>query len=209
MKFNPDTHHRHSIRLKDYDYTQAGAYFVTICAWRQECIFGEIVAGEIRLSPLGNLLYEEWFRSANIRKEIRLHEDEFVIMPNHLHGIVWIVGADGIRPGTTPAPPPVGADGIRPGVVPRDDGDGASLAPLQRAPRSLSSFVAGFKASVTSRARRELYMPGIWQRNFYEHIIRNDADLQRIEAYIRTNPQRWEQDQLHPLASPNKFNRDR
>ena len=89
-KFDPKIHHRHSIRLKGYDYTQAGAYFVTICTWKHECLFGEVVEGEMRLSALGQIVREEWVKSSDIRKEIRLFEDEFVIMPNHVHGIVWI-----------------------------------------------------------------------------------------------------------------------
>ena len=225
LKFDPQIHHRRSIRLKGYDYSQAGAYFVTICAWQRECLFGEVVAGEVRLSALGMIVREEWMRSGEIRKELRLYKDEFVIMPNHVHGIVWIIGADGNCPeggGASLAPVHggmdhavgVGADGIRPdGIHPdgnRPEGEGASLAPeqLRREARSLSSFIAGFKATVTSRARRELNISGIWQRNYYEHVIRDEVDLRRIEDYIQNNPLRWGQDQLHPQASPNKFNQD-
>jgi hypothetical protein len=107
------------------------------------------------------------------------------------------VGADGIRP-----------DGIRPDEFHQRD-QGAYHAPLRRAARSLSTFVGGFKAAVTSRAGRELNMSGIWQRNYYEHIIRNEDDLRRIEEYIQNNSERWEQDQLHPQASPNIFNQDK
>ena len=93
MKYNPEIHHRRSIRLKGYDYTQPGAYFVTMVTHQ----------GEMILSPLGKIVQEEWFRSGEIRKEIRLFDDEFVIMPNHVHGINWIVesvGTDGVRPET-------------------------------------------------------------------------------------------------------------
>ena len=224
-KFDPKIHHRHSIRLKGYDYTQAGAYFVTICTWKHECLFGEVVEGEMRLSALGQIVRAEWVKSSDIRKEIRLFEDEFVIMPNHVHGIVWIAPLHDTGRGGNERAHEVGADGIRPGTVNPGDGggksqtrdggqtqsvsrnQGASLAPLQRAERSLSSFVAGFKAVVTSRAGRELNMTSIWQRNYYEHIIRDEEDLRRIEEYIQSNPQRWEQDQLHPEAPPNQYNR--
>ncbi len=91
MGFDPQKHHRRSIRLKGYDYTQPGAYFVTICAFQKEEIFGEILDRGIRLSKLGNIIQTEWFRSAEIRKEIQLFEDEFIVMPNHIHGIVWIL----------------------------------------------------------------------------------------------------------------------
>ena len=194
MKYNPEIHHRRSIRLKGYDYTQPGAYFVTVCTYQRAEIFGDIVNGEMKLSALGKIVREEWYRSAEIRKEIQLFDDEFVVMPNHGHGIVWIVdptvGADDVRPNIERA------HAMRPNVFRR------------RAPRSLGSFMAGFKASVTSRAGRELNMTGIWQRNYFEHIIRSDAEFGNIWNYIDTNPLRWQEDQLHPSASPNRYNQD-
>lgn len=191
MEYNPDIHSRRSIRLKGYDYTQPGAYFVTICSYQRDEIFGEIINGEMKLSALGEIIHEEWLRSAKIRREIQLFDDEFVIMPNHIHGIVRIietVGADGVRPNYGRA------HAMRPNVFPR------------RAPRSLGSFVAGFKASVTSRAKRELNITGIWQRNYYEHIIRDDTEFKNIWNYIDTNPLHWQKDQLHPSAPPNNYN---
>jgi REP element-mobilizing transposase RayT len=272
MKYNPAIHHRRSIRLKGYDYTQPGAYFVTVVTYQRDEIFGAVVNGMINLSRLGQIVQEEWMRSAEIRKEIRLYEDEFVVMPNHLHGIVWLVdpvGADGVRPDSgvhpeisvrpdscprlvsdvhpyegsrqyskdsqrdpgachAPLPDPalsVGADGVRPDSCVRPDigdhmpGRGspsasqqnpvACHAPLpKRLPRSLSSFIAGYKASVTGRAGRELSMTGIWQRNYYDHIIRSEKDLQAIWNYIDNNPLEWESDQLHPSALPNPFNQE-
>ncbi len=249
MQYNPAYHHRRSIRLKGYDYTQNGAYFVTICAYQREAIFGEVVGGEMQLAPIGQIIQTEWFRSAAIRKEIRLFEDEFVVMPNHVHGIVWIVepqivGANGVRPnGVHPfdgicqkgvRPVNVRPDGVRPidgeegmsnekgtrrdggtrhdGGTRRDGGTrhdgGTRRVPLQRrmAPRSLGAFIAGFKAAVTSRAGRELQAAIIWQRNYYEHIIRNENELENIWNYIDTNPLRWQEDQLQPAALPNPFN---
>ena len=193
----PPSHHRRTIRLNGYDYTLPGAYFVTLCTWRRECLFGEVVKGTVRLTELGHIVMEEWNKSKIIRKEIRLFDKEFVIMPNHIHAIVWImdtVGAHGVRP-----------DDVRPdGVHPIDDpiGQGAFHAPLQRRPRSLSSFIAGFKASVTSRANSELNMTAIWQRNYYEHIIRNDAEHKRIDFYITNNPANWQADDENPGKSP-------
>lgn len=174
---------------------------MTLCAWRRECLFGEVVEGFNKLSTLGQILYEEWLRSSVICKEIQLYDDEFIIMPNHLHAIVWIiaiVGADGIRPeiaDSTYLDPAGGA---------KDEG--ARRGPL---PKSLGAFIAGFKSSVTSRAQRELIMMAIWQRNYYEHIIRNGVELRRIYDYVQYNPARWEQDQLHPAALPNPFNREK
>ena len=116
MKYDPHKRHRpfdlaqgrHSIRLKGYDYTQPGAYFVTFCTYQRDEILGEVLHGEMKLSALGKIVQEEWFRTAQIRKEIQLFDDEFIVMPNHGHGIIRIiepVGADGVRPG----------DSIRPG----------------------------------------------------------------------------------------------
>ena len=113
----------------------------------------------------------------------------------------------------------VGVDGVRPIIRP-DDEEGARRAPqpiasqpvapqpLRRAPKSLGSFIAGFKASVSSRAKHELNMTGIWQRNYYEHIIRNETEFKNIWDYIDDNPRKWEEDQLYPKAPPNKFNQD-
>ncbi|HEX5836962.1 MAG TPA: hypothetical protein VFY26_03965, partial [Anaerolineales bacterium] len=139
-------------------------------------------------------------------------------MPNHLHGICWIVGADGVRPEKDGVRPE--KDGVRPGdgvgsessVFPNKERTQAlrpnvqeqdarprsgmlrDRASLRRDPRSLGSFIAGFKASVTSRAGRELNMRGIWQRNYYEHIVRNDRELNNIRWYIRNNPLNWQLD---------------
>lgn len=85
-------HNRRSVRLSGYDYSQPGAYFVTICTHKRDLLFGEVLNGEMRPNEIGRVVSQEWFRSANIRAEIELYPDEFVVMPNHIHGIVWIVG---------------------------------------------------------------------------------------------------------------------
>lgn len=189
MKYDPQKHHRRSIRLKGYDYTQPGAYFITICSYQRMHVFGEVINGEMELSALGKLVHEEWFRSTEIRKEIQVFEDQFMIMPNHLHGINWIAGADGVRPNMERA------HAMRLNTIrPKPQKPDARRASLRRVPRSLGSFVAGFKASVTSRAGRELNMMGIWQRNYYEHVIRNDRELNNIGWYILNNPLHWQLD---------------
>jgi len=193
MKFDPQKHHRASSRLRDFDYSFAGAYFITVVAYRREMLFGEIVNGELKINRRGEIVREEWFASANIRKEIRLFEDEFVLMPNHIHGIVWIVDDDSrfvvganhpVANGRTKLLHTVGADG-RP--------------PLRRKPRSLGSFVAGFKSSVTKRIRDELNETGIWQRNYHDRIIRNDKELSAIREYIESNPMNWSEDEGNKL----------
>jgi REP element-mobilizing transposase RayT len=134
MRYDPDRHHRRSIRLRGYDYRQPGAYFVTIVTQDRACLFGEVVGEEMHLNELGKIVWEEWFRSAEIRQEIELLPDEFVVMPNHVHGIVWIVES------------PVGAHGRAP----------LHHAPLQRLPRSLASFIAGFKSATIPDERKDL-----------------------------------------------------
>jgi putative transposase len=212
MKFDPEIHIRKSIRLKGYDYSFSGGYFVTIVSFKRACLFGEVVDGAMAENSLGKIVWEEWFRSASIRKEIHLYKDEFVIMPNHVHGIIWIdadtVGADGVRPDEDAGADAGGA---------YHEKKGALHAPLHRQPRSLGSFIAGFKASVTHRAIRELTSRAgdqpasavsgssepdnsgkIWQRNYYEHIIRDQADYERICGYIIDNPANWNQDDENP-----------
>jgi len=218
MTYDPERHHRRSIRLAGYDYTQAGAYFVTLVTHQRECLFGEIVDGEMLLNEIGRIVRDEWFRSAEIRREIALDPDEFVVMPNHIHGIVWIcnmgddvgshgvgadgVGADGVGADGVGAHG-VGADGVGAHGVGADgvgaDGVGAhGRAPLpgQRLPRSLSSFIAGFKSAVTKRINEYRGTPGVpvWQRNYFEHIIRDDGELERIRQYIMNNPALWKED---------------
>jgi len=99
-------HHRRSVRLKDYDYAQPGAYFVTVCTSERACLFGHVVDGEMRLNDTGELVRKEWFNSAAIRPYVRLDDAEFVVMPNHIHAIVWIVSDDDVgATGGSPLPP--------------------------------------------------------------------------------------------------------
>jgi len=189
MKYDPQKHHRVSIRLKGYDYSLAGAYFITIVAYKREMLFGEIVNGVMRLSRRGEIVREEWFASVNIRKEIKLFEDEFVVMPNHAHGIVWIVEDDSRF--TVDAGRSVGAG--------RDVVGSDGRPTLRMKPKSLSSFVAGFKSSVTKRIRDELNETGIWQRNYHDRIIRNDKELNAIRDYIESNPGNWAEDEENKL----------
>jgi REP element-mobilizing transposase RayT len=184
MKYNPDIHHRRSIRLKGFDYSHAGAYFVTLCTQKRECLFGEIANGKVALSPYGQIVKEEWVRTAEIRKELIM--DLFVVMPNHLHGIVFIHNN---------AYRPVGAHGRAPL---RDNGS-------QRKPRSLGAFIAGFKSVVTKRInvmRKKPAVP-VWQRNYYEHIIRNENELIRTSEYILNHPARWAEDENNPMVMDN------
>ena len=176
MRYDPTKHHRRSIRLSGYDYAEEGAYFVTVVTHQRECLFGGIADGEMRIDRYGEVVRDEWLRSVQIRREIEL--DAFVVMPNHLHGIVVIrdVGAHGRAP--------------------------LPLAP-HRPPRSLGSFVAGFKSAVTKRINRIRGTPGlpVWQRNYYEHIVRDERELDRVRQYIAENPLRWDQDPENPAMA--------
>ncbi len=186
MEYDPFQHHRRSIRLKDYDYSQTGAYYITLVAHNRENLFGEIVDGEMQLNEIGDLIAEEWSRSTEIRKEIEL--DEWVVMPNHLHGIVVInAGPDETREVGTHG---VGATGRSPLQSPRGP-----------ARHSLPSFVAGFKSATTKRINtmRDTQGAPVWQRNYYEHIVRSDNDLDRIREYIFNNPFNWESDDENPV----------
>jgi putative transposase len=174
MQHDHDKHRRRSIRLKDYDYSQAGAYFITICTYNKECLFGKAVNEEMVLNKYGKVVQEEWHRSAEIRREVEL--DTFVVMPNHIHGVVTIVGAQGLAPLQQDHPI------------------------LQRKPRSLSTLIWGFKSAVTRRfndLRGTPYTP-VWQRNYYEHVIRNESDLSEIRQYIVKNPLKWDLDRENP-----------
>lgn len=167
-------YHRRSIRLRDYDYTQNGAYFVTTCAHERRCIFGQVVNDAMALNAWGQIVTEEWEQTAILRPTIEL--DAFVVMPNHVHGILVIV----------------------------DDGRGMMHhAPTKREfskpiANSLSTIMGTFKAAVTRHINRLPNPPNhpIWQRNYYEHIIRSEQSLNTIRAYVTGNPAQWAEDSL-------------
>ena len=162
--------------MSGYDYAEEGAYFVTVVTHQRECLFGGIADGEMRVDGYGEVVRDEWLRSVQIRREIEL--DAFVVMPNHLHGIVVIrdVGAHGRAP--------------------------LPLAP-HRSPRSLGSFVAGFKSAVTKRINTMRRTPGlpVWQRNYWERVIRDERELDRVRQYIAENPLRWDEDPENPAMA--------
>jgi REP element-mobilizing transposase RayT len=187
MKYDPDRHHRRSIRLPNHNYAASGLYFITICANECECLFGEIIAGKMQLNANGEIVAQEWLKSQSIRAEITL--DTWVVMPNHFHGIVAI-NADKIIPDNI-----AGAFGQTP-----PSSDRSPRIPVNRA-KSLSRLISGFKSSVTKQINLLREMPGVpvWQRNYYEHIIRNPQALLNIRHYVENNPLNWTADQLHPV----------
>ena len=171
MQYDPKTHRRHSIRLKGFDYSRLGAYFVTVVSRGRESLFGEIVGGEMRLNQCGVIVREEWERTSVIRPDVEL--GAYVVMPNHLHGIlvfranvVYAVGAT------------------------------RRVATKTLQPGSLGAIMAQFKSIVTKRIHALCEISGapIWQRNYYEHVIRNQHELENIWNYIESNPARWKND---------------
>jgi len=196
MPYDPEKHHRRSIRLPGYDYAQPGAYFVTICTKDRLCLFGEVVDGEMRLNNIGRVVKEGWFRSADIRQEVQLFPDEFVVMPNHVHGIIWIINDDddvGATRRVAPTRWVAHRVGATRRVAPTDP-------PRGPASGSIGAIIGQFKSITTKRINALRDMPGapVWQRNYYEHIIRDERSLHRIREYIATNSLRWHLDRENP-----------
>jgi REP element-mobilizing transposase RayT len=186
MSYDPHKHHRRSIRLKGYDYTRDGYYFVTICVQNRQCVLGEVVNGEMILSPYGQIVADTWLWLAAQYGYVLL--GEWVIMPNHLHGIIIL------------ADDPVGA--VREPPL-------RKTAPTTTKRKPLGRLIGAFKTVSTKEINKHRDTPGVrfWQRDFYERIIRNEREYQAIQTYIRNNPITWQEDKLHPDAPPNKFNR--
>ncbi|MDX2004260.1 MAG: transposase [Meiothermus sp.] len=188
---------RKSPRLKGFDYSSNGAYFITIKTYHGEHLFGEVSDGAMHLNALGETVLEEWLKSEGIRKEIFL--DEFVIMPNHLHAIVLISKSE--PPDQTKAE----ADSNVDFTAPEQTHGRASLRStplLFRPKRSLGSLVAGLKSSVTTKINRLRQTPGadVWQERYHDQIIRNDRHLENIRQYIAHNPANWATDSEGPCG---------
>jgi REP element-mobilizing transposase RayT len=154
---------RRSNRLKYYDYTQPGAYFITLCTSNRGCLFGEIIENAMVLSRYGTVVCNEWINISHIRSELSI--DEWVIMPNHLHGIVWIQ-RDAWTAGIIPGRPLLARRVLQGG--------------------SMGSLIAGFKSAVTSKVNALRYTPDVpvWQRNYYDHIIRNTVSLHNTHSCL-------------------------
>lgn len=208
MAYNPNIHHRKSIRLKGYDYSQAGLYFITICTQNRACLFGEIVGGQMVLNVFGEIAIDEWEKTEKIRENCRIYES--IIMPNHMHGIIEIT---------------------------RKKGSEREIGKFESPSQTIGAIIRGFKIATIKRIKEHLlenreeiastqrtgelqfaptefapeeFAPTefasaekikaldfkIWQRNYWEHIIRNDNEYQRISQYIINNPQQWENDKL-------------
>jgi REP element-mobilizing transposase RayT len=205
MSYNPDIHHRRSIRLREYDYRNAGAYFVTICSFQRECLFGEVVDGEMRLNPLGMAVDACWRSITNHFSNVQL--DEFVIMPNHFHAILDITTPEsdeanvGAKQGSS-ASPGSGDNGNNDDDCNKGEAGGSFASPLRdgTVSGSLSAVIQNFKSVSTRKINKMRNNPGCpaWQRNYYEHVIRNETDLANIRQYIVNNPLKWDLDENNP-----------
>ncbi|MGA2679328.1 MAG: transposase [Sedimentisphaerales bacterium] len=182
MRYNPDIYHRRSIRLKGYDYSQRGYYFVTVCTRGRWCVFGDIEKDRMVLNDAGKMVSRWWNGLKN--KYANIEIDEYVVMPNHCHGIINIVGS-------------VGADQC---VCPNTMGEHTG-SPLQGRP--IYEMIRWFKTMTTNEYIRnvkqnhwEPFDGKLWQRNYYEQIIRDETSLRRVREYIIKNPRQWQQDKL-------------
>jgi len=189
-------YNRRSLRLKHYDYSRAGYYFVTICAQGREHLFGEIVDGKMVLNVVGEMINQLWYEIENDFPNVYLHE--FVIMPNHIHGIIEIVNTVGV--------PLVGTQKLvhhnnkSKTVGENDTSNIMSRAPMKGAP-TVGDIVGAFKSKTTNNYIKMVkngtcppFNKRIWQRNYHEHVVRNDADYERVATYTVNNPLTWDDD---------------
>jgi REP element-mobilizing transposase RayT len=216
MTCDPDKHHRRSIRLRGYDYALAGAYFVSIVTQDRVCLLGEVVEGAMRLNDAGQMVRAVWDELPVFYPGVDI--DGIVVMPNHIHGIIILVGAapggrpdigsDGVPDSGQARPNSGQARGPAPTAISLGDteislGDtamslGHTPMSLGHTPMSLGDVVHRFKTMTTKRYADGVKQAGwatfqgrLWQRNYYEHIIRDEPALDRIRRYIDENPLRW------------------
>ena len=200
---------RCSIRLKGYDYSQPGAYFITIVTQNRACLFGAVMDGEMRLNEWGEIVMRTWRDLPNHVPNMQL--DAFVIMPNHVHGIIIITDAPNapalVGAGSEPAPTQSEPASTRTEPAPTQSIPDQSIESISGGIAAkwyaLPEIVRQFKTFSARRINAQRGTPGlpIWQRNYFEHVIRNEQSLSRIRQYIADNPQRWAFDQENPAAA--------
>lgn len=178
---------RRSLRLRGYDYTLNGMYFVTICVEARQCLLGNVHDGRMHFNPIGEMVRDVW---SGLPRYQGAEIDAFVIMPNHVHGII-VLNNNSVRATPCGCPYSMGAS--------HDIGQAQGPAPTF----SLFDIVHRFKSLTTTRYRQKkgdgAIRGRLWQRNYYEHVIRNDSELDRIRQYIHNNPADWEKDQYHKM----------
>ena len=177
MRQNTNTPRRKNMRLNGYDYSQPGAYFLTICTHSRECVLGDVVNGKMHLYEAGDIVLDCWNDLANHYAAIEL--DEFVVMPNHVHGIIVIVDTGKLQ-GSSP--------------------QGAGYKPATTSVGTLPEVVRGFKTFSARRINQTRNRTGqpVWQRNYYERVIRDERTLAAVREYIVNNPAKWADDRDNP-----------
>ncbi len=178
MHFDPGTHHRKSIRLKGYDYSQSGGYVITICTHNKECLFGDVMEGKVVLSPIGQIAFEFWLDIPKRFGNVQL--DESIVMPNHVHGIIVI--ADPCR-------------GVKFNAPTEVRNYYSQISPNRG---TIPLTVRTYKSAVSTWCKRNGYENFQWQRNYYDHIVRDEEDLDQIREYIANNPMKWDLDSENP-----------
>ena len=179
--YDSKIHHSKSIRLNGYDYSQEGLYFITLCCKNKICRFGKIENHEMILNEYGKIAYDEWLKTPELRPQIEL--DVFIVMPNHFHCIIKINSISELSNSSD-----------------TDTIQGKLNSPLQelRSPsQTVGSIIRGYKSSVTKQLKLIGFDEKLWQRNYYEHIIRNEKSYHRIANYIINNPAKWEDDRYY------------
>ena len=179
--YNPQIHNRRSLRLQGYDYSKEGLYYITICCQDRVCLFGEIINGEMYLNDIGEIANKCWLEIPDHFPNVVLHE--YIVMPNHIHGIIELTNSA------------AGVENFQPLPPQRNEFQ-------KMIPRSIGSIVKGFKIGVTKWVRNEKpeKFPKdrkVWQRNYYERIVRNSRSYLNISRYIVNNPSKWEEDKFH------------
>ena len=204
MVYNPKIHNRRSIRLKGYDYALAGAYFITICCEYRICRFGKVVNDEMILNKFGIIAYEEWIKLAD--RFINFELDVFQIMPNHIHMILVLkdvaVGA-GLAPAQNKNIINNFINNFINDEIVDDENQRAGASPAPTVQTASISDIIGAYKSIVFNACLAIYkdkneqMGKLWQRNYYEHIIRNEQSYQNISNYIINNPAKWDEDKFY------------
>ncbi len=204
IKFNPQKHHRRSIRLRGYDYSQPGAYFITIVTYQRECLFGEIVGGEMKLNQYGKIVDHAWHDLPNHYRHVE--PGVLCSMPNHVHGVIILI--DDSRGGSSEF---ILASSQKWQTRPYKTSEftEASSKYWQTCPykpykrHALPEIVRAIKSFSAKRinALRNIHGISVWQRNYYEHIIRNDREMYNISRFVESNPSAWMNHDENPLKS--------
>ncbi|MBN2485939.1 MAG: transposase [Bacteroidales bacterium] len=182
MTYNPQKHHRRSIRLKGYDYSQAGLYFITICTHNRACLFGKIENSKMILNECGQIANNEWEKTPEIRNNVEL--GDFIIMPNHIHIIIRLLGRGELHSPNNP------------NKLHSPNKQGVCDTPLRSPSQTIGAIVRGYKSSITKQLGLLGFNGKLWQRNYHEHIIRNEQSYMKISEYIINNPANWDNDSL-------------